>query len=128
MPCFSPAVGELFERWDELKVLDSLEISHQKLLDRRKEVVEYGDPEAIEPRRRAALNCDLLQQTLLHRAERLLVSSGTMLLENNVVGAPLLFAGTTKQQPCLVIFVTSWSHWPPEILTSRISNGMSRMR
>jgi hypothetical protein len=93
MPCFPPAVQEVFKRWGECEVLDSLEASYQELIDRRKDIVEYGSPETISPRQRASANCRLFHQSLLHRAERLIVSSGSMLLEGNVYGMALLARG-----------------------------------
>ena len=104
MPCFSPAVHELFDRWGKRDLLESLEASHEKLLDRRIEAVEFGEAEALTPRKRAALNCRLLQQVLLHRAERLLASSGTMLLENNVYGLALIVRGHCETTAVLGYF------------------------
>ncbi len=93
MTCFSPSVRELFNRWNQGGLLDSLEASHQKFLDRRRATVEFGAPEALTPSKRALANCQLLLQALLHRAERLLASSGTMLLENNIYGIALIVRG-----------------------------------
>lgn len=93
MSCFSPAVRDLFDRWGQGEFLKSLEASHQQLLERRIDTVEFGNPQTLTPEKRAAANCRLLQQALLHRAERLLASSGTMLLENNVYGLALIARG-----------------------------------
>jgi hypothetical protein len=65
---FSPAVRELFNRWKQDDLLNRLEASHQQLLDRRKEAVEIASQD--EPRKHTASNCLVLQQLLLHRAER----------------------------------------------------------
>jgi hypothetical protein len=88
---FSPAVRELFNRWKQGDLLDGLEASHQQLLDRRKEAVETVPQQ--QPRKHTSSNCQVLQQALLHRAERLLVGAGTMLLENNIYGLALIVRG-----------------------------------
>jgi hypothetical protein len=88
---FSPAVREIFNRWKQSDLLDRLEASHQQLLDRRKEAVAVADQS--EPRKHTASNCLVLQQALLHRAERLLAGAGTMLLENNIYGLALIARG-----------------------------------
>jgi hypothetical protein len=84
---FSPAVRQLFNDWKQGDLLNRLEASHQQLLDRRKNVVKIA--EQNEPRKHTASNCLALQQVLLHRAERLLVGAGSMLLETNVYGLAL---------------------------------------
>src|SRR5713101_8364705 len=88
---FSPAVRELFNRWKQGDLLDRLEASHQQLLDRRQESVEIALQH--HPRQHTASNCQVLQQALLHRAERLLAGAGTMLLENNIYGLALIVRG-----------------------------------
>jgi hypothetical protein len=88
---FSPAVREVFTRWSHGDLLNSLEAAHQKFRDRRKDAVVIADQS--EPRKHTAANCLLLQQSLLHRAERLLAGAGTMLLENNIYGLALMIRG-----------------------------------
>jgi hypothetical protein len=88
---FSPAVRELFNRWKQGDLLDRLEASRQQFLDRRKEAVETAPQH--QPRKHTASNCQLLQQALLQRAERLLSGAGTMLLENNIYGLALIVRG-----------------------------------
>jgi hypothetical protein len=68
-----------------------LEASYRQLLDRRKRVVEF--PGQHEQRKHTASNCLVLQQVLLHRAERLIAACGSMLLENNVYGLALIVRG-----------------------------------
>jgi hypothetical protein len=85
---FSPAVRALFTRWEKTDLLGKLEASHQQFLDRRRNAVDVGFFD--EPRKHAASNCFVLQQVLLHRAERLLASAGTLILENNPYGLALL--------------------------------------
>jgi len=74
-------------------LIEELESAYALLSDRRKESVEYGDIDAITEQYRALTNCELLQQVFLHRAERLMVSSGTMVLEKNVYGLVLVIRG-----------------------------------
>jgi hypothetical protein len=88
---FSPGVRELLNRWKQDDLFDRLEASHQQLLDRRKKAVEVAGQD--QPRKHTASNCEVLQQVLLHRAERLLAGSGTMLLENNIYGLALIVRG-----------------------------------
>jgi hypothetical protein len=88
---FSPTVRESFNHWKQGDLLGRLEASDQQLLDRRREVVESAPQH--EPRKHTASNCQVLQQALLHRAERLLAGAGTMLLENNVYGLALIVRG-----------------------------------
>jgi hypothetical protein len=88
---FSPAVRALFHRWKHGDLLDELESSYQKLLDRRKEAVAVANQR--DPRKHTGSNCLVLQQALLHRAERLLAGASTMLLENNVYGLALIVRG-----------------------------------
>jgi hypothetical protein len=88
---YSPAVHELFDHWKHADLLTSLEAAHQKALDRRQDVVVIADQS--EPRKHTASNCLVLQQALLHRAERLLAGAGTMLLESNVYGLALIVRG-----------------------------------
>src|SRR5438128_2549447 len=90
---FPPSVHKLFYQWEETDLLASLEDSCQQLLDRRKDAVEFGDPKLLSAKMRAALNCELLRQALLHRAERLLRSSCIVLLENDLYGLALIVRG-----------------------------------
>jgi hypothetical protein len=93
MPCFSPEAKELFRHWDELEVLEDLENFYAELLKRRVNEVQFGKPDAVSPMRRARLNCQMIRQSLIHRAERLLVSTGSMLLDRNPYGIALLARG-----------------------------------
>jgi hypothetical protein len=91
--CFPRAVRKLFKRWKQTALLESLEDAHSMLLKRRVTAIYYGDPSKLTPKKQCAANCKLLQQALLHRAERLLASAGTALLENNVYGLALNVRG-----------------------------------
>jgi hypothetical protein len=90
-PPLSPAVRETFNHWKRGDLFDSLEASYRQLLDRRKNVVEVA--EQHEPGKHTASNCLVLQQALLHRAERLIAACGSMLLENKVYGLALIVRG-----------------------------------
>lgn len=62
-------------------------------MGQRTEFVEYGKPEDFSAERRAKLNCDLLKQVLIHRAERLMMASGQMLTAKNLYGQALAARG-----------------------------------
>jgi hypothetical protein len=91
--CYSSSCKDIFQRFGHSKLLESLESSYRLLLDRRKGVVDFGVPTSITPKKQAVCNCELVRQSLLHRAERLMASSGTLLLEKNVYGLALLIRG-----------------------------------
>jgi hypothetical protein len=88
---FAPAVRNLFNRWERADLLDRLEAIHPQLLDRRKQTVEFATPGDL--RSRTASNCLVLQQVLLHRAERLLSGASSMLLESNIYALALSVRG-----------------------------------
>jgi hypothetical protein len=88
---YSPAVHELFVRWNHGDLLINLEAANQALLERRKDAVVIA--QQSEPKKHTASNCFVLQQALLHRAERLQAGAGTMLLENNIYGLALVVRG-----------------------------------
>jgi hypothetical protein len=86
-------VKKVFVDWKQDKLLADLESAVDELQKRRVEYVEYGDPEKLTPKKRAALNSKLLQQALLHRADCLLQAAGIMLLAKNVYGLALVARG-----------------------------------
>lgn len=104
MSSFPSDVHALFAKWNEHDVLASIEAAHQEHLDRRIAVVEYGSPATLAPKRRAAKNCQLLQQALLHRSERLVWSLGSLLLEGNVYGLALVARGQLEATAVLGYF------------------------
>jgi hypothetical protein len=104
MSCFSNEIVEIFRKWNRQKLCTDLEDIHKGLMERRTEWVEYGDRRQMTPQRLARLNCEVLRQVLLHRAERLLVSAGTMLLEKNVYGLALITRGHTEGTAVLGYF------------------------
>jgi hypothetical protein len=86
-------VKKVFTDWKQEKLLKDLETCVDELQTRRVEFLEYGDPEKLSPKKRAALNSTLLAQALLHRADCLLQAAGTMLLAKNVYGLALVARG-----------------------------------
>jgi hypothetical protein len=93
MSCFTADVKKLFQQAGRSETCEELESSYKKHLERRTEFVEYGDPDKLSTKTRARLNCRVIQQTLLHRAERLIASSGTAILEKNIYALALLVRG-----------------------------------
>ena len=94
MICFSPAVSARFiADGGDPDVVRSLEAFYAELVERRRDWVEYGDLRTITEPARAGANCQVLQQALLHRAVKLMVSSGTMISENNLYGLALMVRG-----------------------------------
>jgi hypothetical protein len=88
---FAPAVRDLFSHWERADLLDRLEALHRQLLDRRKQTVEF--PTLDDLRSRTASSCLVLQQVLLHRAERLLSGASILLLESNIYALALSVRG-----------------------------------
>lgn len=104
MSHFSTDIRELFERWGELELFDSLDNFYQQLIDRRVNIVNFGDPNSISPEQRAKSNCLVLQQALLHRAERLTASTGSMLIECNIYGLAMIARGHFEATAALGYF------------------------
>src|SRR5262249_5460420 len=90
---FPAPVHQLFAQAGRRSLVESLERLHKQLLERRLETVDYGAPRDLTRKARARLNCQLLQQSLHHSAERLLQSCGGMILEKNVYGLALIVRG-----------------------------------
>ena len=91
--CFPASVRARFEEIGEGDVIASLEAGYHDLLNRHREYIQFGDPRHITEAARARANGQVLRQSLLHRAERLIVSSGTMINENNFYGLALMVRG-----------------------------------
>lgn len=92
-PCFSEDVREMFAALGKLDIITSIETSYSATIDRRCDFVAYGDPAEMTERSRAWANLAVIRQVQIHRAERLIASSGTMLAERNVYGLVLLIRG-----------------------------------
>ena len=104
MAGYPDEVKAVFAEWRQEKLLADLEGAIDELQSRRVEYVEYGDPETLSPKKRAALNSQLLRQALLHRAECLLQAAGKMLLAKNVYGLALVARGHVEATAVLGYF------------------------
>jgi hypothetical protein len=104
MSCFSEAVSTRFKAVIGEDVISSLEAAYAELIKRRREWVNYGDLRTITEPARANANCEVLGQALLHRAEKMIVSSGTMIGENNIYGLALMVRGHLEATAMLGYF------------------------
>jgi hypothetical protein len=93
MTCFSDAVKKLFKEGGQEKLCGELEALHAQLVERRVAHIEYGDPANLNAKENARLNCQLLRHALLHRAERLMVGTGTAILDKNPYALALIVRG-----------------------------------
>lgn len=93
MACLSEEAAKLLNDAGKSDIREALEKNHARALKQRAEFVEYGNPEDLSERRRAKLNCDLLKQVLIHRAERLMTATGLMLTAKNLYGLALTVRG-----------------------------------
>jgi hypothetical protein len=94
MVCFSDAITTHFlAAGGDANLIPSLEVAYARLISLRRDWVDYGDIDAISEVVRANANCKVLQQTLIHRAEKLMTSSATMLAEDNIYGLALVVRG-----------------------------------
>lgn len=91
--CFQDAIRSQFEADGKSELIAALEVAYAGVVKRRRDFVVYGDPATISERDRAISNVEVIRQIQLHRAERLMVSAGTMLAEQNVYGLVLLIRG-----------------------------------
>lgn len=91
--CFSDDVRRMFAALDKLEIITSIEASYTELIARRSDFVAYGDPSKMSEQSRALANLEVIRQVQLHRAERLIASSGTMIAERNIYGLVLLIRG-----------------------------------
>jgi hypothetical protein len=83
MPCFLDEAKQLLTSDGRAELYEGLEKNYRDLLGERADFIQYGKPEDLSDRRRAKLNCYLLKQVLVHRAEQLMVGTGTMLSERS---------------------------------------------
>jgi len=93
MSTFSPEAQKIFEAWEDEELLDRLTEFHKFISTHKKETVEYGDPDEIEPKLRTYLNLELLQQVQLHRTEKLLLAIDPLILSVNAYGLALIVRG-----------------------------------
>jgi hypothetical protein len=93
MPCFSQQARLALHSESELEVIDSIDHHYDELLSRRVAFIQYQLRDKMLDNDRAKANGEVLRQTLLHRAERLLISLGSMLIDRNAYGLALLIRG-----------------------------------
>ena len=74
------------------------------LLDLRVEGLDYGDPRTISENKRARNNFTILQQSAIHRADRLLFSAGAMIEIGSAVGLALAIRGLLETSAHLGYF------------------------
>jgi hypothetical protein len=104
MAGYPDEVRKVFNDWKQETLLADLDRAIDELQKRRVEYVEYGDPEKLSPKKRAALNAKLLRQAILHRADCLLQAAGKMLLAKNVYGLALVGRGHVEATAVLGYF------------------------
>lgn len=102
--CFQADVRDLFATMNQLELIDSVEDAYGELIGRRLDFVHYGPPDQISESRRAAANLAVIGQAQLHRAERLMASSGTMISQRNLYGMALLIRGHFESTAILGYF------------------------
>lgn len=86
-------VRKRFIETGSAELLSSIEAIHENLVSRRVEAIPFGDPNLISERDRALKNILIARQAMLHRAERLHHSCGSMVADENPYGLALLIRG-----------------------------------
>jgi hypothetical protein len=93
MACLSDQATQTLKQAGKEDISKSLEAAHADLVNERVDYIEYGDPHKLAARQQARLNCQLLKQVLVHRAERLMVATGQMFDSKNLYGLALIVRG-----------------------------------
>ncbi|GAA0005537.1 hypothetical protein [Bradyrhizobium diazoefficiens] len=93
MACLPESVSKAMKDAGDEETGKSIEESYQGVLAKRADFIEYGDPEKLTDKQRAKLNCALLKQVLIHRAERLMVACGQMFETKNLYALALSARG-----------------------------------
>src|SRR5262249_55165000 len=93
MSCLSEEATKILGDNGEQDLCHKLEEFHAAVLKQRVDFIEYGNPEELSDKRRAKLNCDLLRQVLIHRADKLIIATGQMLPAKNLYGMALAARG-----------------------------------
>jgi hypothetical protein len=93
MACLPPSVAQALKGAGREDIETTIEIGYKDLLERRADFVEYGAPDKLTDKQRAKLNCALLKQVLIHRAERLILACGQMFESKNLYGLSLAARG-----------------------------------
>jgi len=93
MACLSDQATQTLKQAGKEDMSKSLEKAHADLVNQRVDYIEYGDPDRLTAKQRAKLNCQLLQQALVHRAERLMIATGQMFDSKNLYSLALIVRG-----------------------------------
>jgi hypothetical protein len=93
MACLPATVVQALKDAGREEIETSIETGYKDLVEKRADFVEYGDPDKLTDRQRAKLNCTLLKQVLIHRAERLVLACGQMFESKNLYGLALAARG-----------------------------------
>jgi hypothetical protein len=93
MSCLSKEATKILSDNGKHDLCQKLEEFHAAVLKERVDFIEYGKPEELSDKRRAKLNCDLLKQVLIHRADKLIVGTGQILPAKNLYGMALAARG-----------------------------------
>jgi hypothetical protein len=93
MACLSDQATQTLKQAGKEDISQSLEKTHAELVNQRVDYIEYGDPDGLTARQLAKLNCRLLKQVLVHRAERLMIATGQMFDSKNLYGLALIVRG-----------------------------------
>lgn len=93
MACLSEEATKILTDNGQQDLCQKLEDFHADILKQRVDFIEYGNPDDLSDKRRAKLNCDLLKQVLIHRADKLIMATGQMLPEKNLYGMALAARG-----------------------------------
>jgi hypothetical protein len=92
MASLPPSVAQALKDTGREAIETSIETGYNVLLEKRVDFVD-GDPDKLTDKERAKLNCALLTQVVIHRAERLVVASGQMFETKNLYGLALAVRG-----------------------------------
>jgi hypothetical protein len=93
MSCLSEEATKILSDSGKQDLCQKLEEFHAAILKQRVDFIEYGKPEELSDKRRAKLNCDLLKQVLIHRADKLTIATGQMLPAKNLYAMALAARG-----------------------------------
>ncbi|SFH84158.1 hypothetical protein [Bradyrhizobium sp. cf659] len=104
MACLSKEAADILTNRNEAELQTAIETHHETLLKQRADCVDYGKPEELTPKKNARLNCELLKQVLIHRADQLVTASSTMLAEKNLYGLSLVVRGHIESMAILGYF------------------------
>jgi hypothetical protein len=93
MACLSDKATQTLKQAGKEDISKSLETSYASLVNQRVDYIEYGDPDSLTAKQRAKLNCRLLEQALVHRADYLMIATGQMFDSKNLYGLALIVRG-----------------------------------